>query len=174
MRHEAFDQVLVAIRRIIRAIDLHSRRLAQNHGLTGPQALILKEVARTKPQTAGELANHVSLSQATVTDIVKRLEKRGLLVRERSQLDRRRITIRLTNAGKSLISQTLPLLQEEFAMRFSQLRDWEQNQLLASVQRLAALMNADSIDASPVLASGSLRASAAAVEQVNDDDDGER
>lgn len=36
------DQVIIALRRVIRAVDLHSRTLAESHGLTGPQALILK------------------------------------------------------------------------------------------------------------------------------------
>ena len=36
------DRVIVALRRVIRAVDLHSRTLVASHGLTGPQALILK------------------------------------------------------------------------------------------------------------------------------------
>jgi len=166
MKHEQFDQVLVAIRRIIRAIDLQSKRLVQSHGLTGPQALVIKEVGRGAPLTAGELAHKVSLSQATITDIVKRLEKRGLVVRERSDQDKRQITLRLTTIGRELLNQSIPLLQEEFEQRFSALQDWEQNQLLSSVQRLAALLDATDIDASPVLASGSLRASPEAVAKV--------
>jgi len=138
----------------------------QSHGITGPQALILKEVGRGKPVTAGELANNVSLSQATITDIVKRLEGRGLLVRERSAEDKRRIIITLTEQGQALVSRSLPLLQEQFERRFMELKEWEQNQLLSSVQRLATMMNAEELDASPVLASGSVRASAEAVEEV--------
>ena len=68
------DEVLVALRRVIRAIDIHSRKLAQRHGLTGPQALIVKEVLRQQPVSIGALAKKISLSHATVTDIVKRLE----------------------------------------------------------------------------------------------------
>ena len=166
MQQEQFDEVLVAIRRIIRAIDLQSRRLVQSHGLTGPQALVLKEAGRGRPLTAGELANNVSLSQATITDIVKRLEGRGLLLRERSEDDKRRTIISLTAEGQALVARSLPLLQEAFEERFMQLKDWEQNQLLYSVQRLASLMDAEDIDASPVLASGSVRASAEAVEEV--------
>lgn len=166
MQQEQFDDVLVAIRRIIRAIDLQSRKLVQSHGITGPQALILKEVGRGKPLTAGELANNVSLSQATITDIVKRLEGRGLLVRERCEEDKRRIIITLTEQGQALIAKSLPLLQEQFERRFMELKEWEQNQLLSSVQRLASMMDAEELDASPVLASGSVRASAEAVEEV--------
>lgn len=166
MQHEQFEEVLVAIRRITRAIDLQSRRLVQSHGLTGPQALILKEVGRGRPLTAGELANNVSLSQATITDIVKRLEGRGLLIREKAQEDKRRINIQLTDEGQALVAKSLPLLQEQFEKRYLELKDWEQNQLLSSIQRLAELMDAENIDAAPVLASGSVRATPEAVEEV--------
>ena len=166
MPRDQFDAVLIAIRRIIRAIDLQSRKLVQSHGLTGPQALILKEVNRNQGLTAGELALKVSLSQATITDIVKRLEQRGLLARARSQQDRRRTIIRLTPEGEKRVAQSPPLLQEEFAKRFSELTNWEQSQLLYAVQRLAALMDAEELDASPVLTSGSLRATEQAVEDV--------
>ena len=60
------EQVLVALRRVTRAIDLHSKQLVQTHGLTGPQALLLKELLRAEETSVGELARRVSLSQATV------------------------------------------------------------------------------------------------------------
>jgi len=174
MEHEQFDEVLVAIRRIIRAIDLQSRRLVQSHGLTGPQALVLKEAARGRELTAGELAANVSLSQATITDIVKRLEGRGVLVRIRSETDKRQTIIRVTDEGRALVAQSLPLLQEQFESRFLELKEWEQHQLLYAVQRLAELMNAEEIDAAPVLTSGAMTATAEAVERMVTAKDGDQ
>ncbi len=146
--------MLIALRRVMRAIDLHSRSLVQSHGLTGPQSLVLRATITTGGLTAGELARRVSLSQATVSDIVKRLEARGLLRRARDDADRRRVMITATEAGRRLQASAPPLLQETFARRFAALHDWEQTQLLASVQRIAALMDAEDLDASPVLTSG--------------------
>lgn len=159
------DKVIVALRRVIRAVDLHSRTLVESHGLTGPQALILKGL-QGGSLSAGELASRVSLSQGTVTDILNRLEKRGLIMRIRDTADRRRVLVRATPAGQSILDQSPPLLQESFAERFNNLQEWEQTQLLASLQRIAAMMDAEHIDASPVLSSGSVLASAKAVEEV--------
>jgi len=159
------DQVIVALRRVIRAVDLHSRALVESHGLTGPQALILKAL-QNGSLSAGELATRVSLSQGTVTDILNRLEKRGLISRIRDTEDRRRVLVEATDAALSLLEQSPPLLQESFAQRFGNLQDWEQSQLLASLQRIAAMMDAEDIDAAPVLSSGSVRATAQAVEEV--------
>ncbi len=54
MKSEITDDVLIAIRRVIRAVDLHSRKLSQSYGLTGPQALVLKEIDSRVRISAGE------------------------------------------------------------------------------------------------------------------------
>ena len=148
------EDVLVAIRRVIRAVDLHSRKLSQVYGLTGPQALVLKEIAATRGLSAGALAKRVSLSQATITDILKRLEQRGLVTRVRDSGDRRKIALEVTATGRALVDQAPPLLQEQFTERFNNLQDWEQSLLLSSLQRIASLMDAEKLDAAPLLASG--------------------
>lgn len=165
MKHHAdiTDDILVALRRVIRAIDLHSRKLAQSHGLTGPQALLLSEIVRSGSLTGSELAKRVSLSQATVTDIVKRLEKRNLLERAQDTGDRRKFLLRATEDGQMLVNKSLPLLQERFQSRLAGLKQWEQTQLLASLQRIAEMMDAEDLDAAPLLTSGPVTASAEAI-----------
>lgn len=146
-REQLGDDILAALRRIIRAVDLQSRQLVRSHGLTGPQALLLKEVILAGELTVGQLADRVSLSQATVTDILLRLEKRGLIERQRSSEDKRRVLVHITVAGRRLMKRSLPLLQEAFLDKLNQLQEWEQTQLLASLQRLADMMNAQTLEA---------------------------
>jgi DNA-binding MarR family transcriptional regulator len=162
------EQILVALRRLSRAVDQYSRQLAQNHGLTGPQAMIMKAVARNEGLSMGQLARQVSLSQATVTDVAKRLEARGLLERRRDLADRRRVGIRLTETGRRLLAMPLPLLQEHFVAQLHQLQAWEQSQLLSSLQRIAQMMNAQDLDAAPLLASGAVAATPEAVVRVTE------
>ena len=68
--------VLVSLRRIIRAIDLHSRSLIQRFGLTGPQLIILEVLVDRGECSMTELSEAISLSMATVTGILSRLENR--------------------------------------------------------------------------------------------------
>jgi DNA-binding MarR family transcriptional regulator len=152
------DDILVALRKIMRAVELHSRQLAREYGLTGPQALVVREIQRLGNASVGELAAGVNLSQATTTDILLRLERNGLIRRERSDADRRRVHARLTRAGEQLIDRTPPLLQEKFTERLRSLEPWEQTQLLSSLQRIAAMMEAEEIDAAPLLDSGPVSA----------------
>ncbi len=159
------DEVLVSLRRVIRAIDIHSRKLAQQYGLTGPQALIVKEVINQQPVSIGALAKEISLSHATVTDIVKRLEGKGLLMRQRSDKDRRQVLISATSAAEELTKNSIPLLQEIFTQRFEALAQWEQTQIISSLERISSMMDAEEIEASPILA---IKAPTATSEQITD------
>jgi DNA-binding MarR family transcriptional regulator len=143
--------VLITLRRIIRAIDMRSRHLMQQAGLTGPQLLVLQALGRHTQMSAGDLAREVNLSQGTMTSILDRLEKRNLVLRLRSETDRRKVHVSLTSEGEAQLAAAPTLLQERFIDRFQDLKDWEQSQILASLQRLAEMMDAQDIDAAPVL-----------------------
>lgn len=150
------DEVLISLRRLIRAIDLHSRYLSKHFGLTGPQLIILRELTRAEEMSPGKLAASVSLSQATVTGITDRLEKRRLITKTKSEVDRRRVVIRTTEACRQLLDQAPPPIQESFLNQFGQLNDWEQSMILSSLQRLVQMVDAKDINAAPVLVSGPL------------------
>ncbi len=149
---QSYEEVLVAIRQIIRGIDLHSRKLNKSTGLTGPQLVILQELEKGgENYTIRQLSQMVNLSQATVTTILDRLEAKGLVVRQRSTIDKRKVHVLLTDKGNELLSDSPTALQEEFITKFQSLESWEQNLLLSSVQRIAQMMNAEKLDAAPYL-----------------------
>lgn len=152
----SIEEVLVALRRVIRATDLHSKHLAKTTGLTTPQILLLQTIRDKGEVTIGEVANEMSLSQATVTNILDRLEKRDLVYRERSKEDKRKVHAYLTEqAVETLKAAPIPL-QEHFTRQFGDLKEWEKTMIISSLQRVAQMMNAQYIDASPVLDIGIL------------------
>lgn len=146
-----YEQVLVALRRVIRATDLHSKRLSKHAGLTGPQLLIMRSIRDLGEVTIGTIAEKVSLSQATVTTILDRLEHRELVYRLRSTQDKRKVHAHLTEDGEDILARAPQPLQEDFIKKFQSLHEWEQTMIIASLQRVANMMDADDIDASPVL-----------------------
>ncbi|WP_202617438.1 MarR family winged helix-turn-helix transcriptional regulator [Roseimaritima sediminicola] len=154
LSHE--DQIVAAIRQIIRAVDLHSRRLVEQYGLTGPQLAVLQEVERLGTAAPKQLACSVHLSQATVTGILKRLTVRGLVDRQPSPADRRSVTITMTAAGRQLLQASPSLMQDRFRQALSSLEAWERTQILATLQRVGALMDADALDAAPHLTPGDI------------------
>ncbi len=150
--------VLASLRRIIRAIDLHSRDLVQKYGLTGPQLVLLKELVESSPQTVSRLASAVSLSQATVTGILDRLERNGMIERVRDSNDKRRVMVSPTAAAEAALAGAPPLLQEHFTRAFDRLPEWERTQILSSLQRIVALMEANDVEAGPILITGPVEA----------------
>jgi DNA-binding MarR family transcriptional regulator len=142
---------LKAVRRIIRSVDLHSRQLARQCGLTGPQLVVLRELERVEASSPGELARAVSLSNATVTGILDRLGRMELIVRERSTQDQRKVVVRLSAKGREMLARAPSPLQEQFVEQFSRLPDYEQSQILSSLQRIAHLMGAQHLDAAPLM-----------------------
>ena len=147
--------VLITIRKIIRATDLYSRQLSKKSGLTAPQLLVLQAIQEMGAVAISRLSTHVSLSQATVTSILDRLEGRGLVSRHRSTMDKRVVHATLTPQGEAMIQQAPKPLQDVFSAAFEKLEEWEKSMIVASLQRVASMMNAEHIDASPMLHVGS-------------------
>jgi DNA-binding MarR family transcriptional regulator len=153
---DKIEEVLVALRRVIRATDLHSKRLVKTASVTGPQLLLLQIVANKGDMTISELARDMSLSQATVTTILDRLQKRELIERVRSETDKRKVYPRVTHHGRKILSSAPTALQDNFVRKFRHLDEWEQSMIIASLQRIAEMMDAKNIDASPFLDVGAL------------------
>lgn len=150
------EEVLIALRRVIRATDIHSRYLAKTIGLTSPQIVLLQTIQSHHNTTISELAREMSVSQSTVTNILGRLEGRGLVCRERSSQDKRKVHALLTPQGQTVLKDAPIPLQDQFTQQFEHLEDWEQTMIISSIQRIAQMMNADEIDASPLLHLGNL------------------
>jgi len=149
---ESSQAVLVSLRRITRAVDLHSRRLEREVGLTGPQAVALQTIGERGSLTAGDLARHVHLSQATLTPMLDRLESKGLVTRSRSQSDRRKVFVTLTASGQERVAQAPALLETRFQARYRALPDWEQSLILSALQRVATMMDEPGLGEAALLA----------------------
>ncbi|MEH6649511.1 MAG: MarR family transcriptional regulator [Motiliproteus sp.] len=146
-----WQEVLVSLRRIIRATDLQSKRVLKVCGLTIPQVMVLRAIETLGDVTVKRISDDVSLSQATVTTILNRLQDRGLVERVRSQVDKRVVNARLTEIGRSTLSTSPPLLHEQFIDRFESMDEWEKTQMLSTMQRVATMMDAELLDAAPML-----------------------
>lgn len=156
---DRIDDALIALRRILRATELYERDLAQSVGLTPAKLRVLQLLAGkgTGSATPTELANHMGVRQATVTALVDQLEKRSYVTRHRSSSDRRQMLISVTEQGTKALREAPNALQQQFVHGFADLADWEQAMLIAGLERVASMLNAGEIDASPVLATGDIR-----------------
>ncbi len=150
---EKTEILLISLRKITRAVDLHSKQLEARYGLTGPQMLLLKHIDQDGHDgvTNSELAKRVSLSMATITSIIERLEKKGYVRKQRSSNDKRKTYLIATDKCQAVMKKTPSLLQENFISQFEKLHDWEQTLLLSSFERVADMMGVEELDLAPIL-----------------------
>ena len=91
------EQLILALRRITRAVDIHSSSLQREFGLTGPQLTALRVIQTLQPVSAGVLARTANIGYATLTGILDRLEKQGFAIRTRDADDRRTVIVTVTD-----------------------------------------------------------------------------
>lgn len=159
MEIDVSDEVLSTLRKISRAVELYSRLLFRAYGLTGPQLAILTVIFRAGPLAVTDIARRVSLSQATVTNILGRLEQQEFIHRARGTQDRRMVYIELTDKTRKILERNPSPLHTDFLSRFDRLEDWEKTLLLSSLQKIAKLMDVENLevhDADHVAANSSI------------------
>lgn len=137
------EEVLASIRKLIRASDVYSSKVRQLSGLTSAQLLLLRAIDNNPSASLGSLAKQISLSQATTSTILKRLESAGFTYKTRSESDRRRSQVFLTEAGSAVLDRAPMPLDQEFLNRFQSLKPYEQSAIVSSLQRVAEMMACD-------------------------------
>ncbi len=147
-------RILRALRQIIRAVNIHSRKLNNDFKITSPQLICLYSLQRKGEMTLSEMAQEVNLGMSTVNGIVNRLEEKKMLTRVRSDKDRRKVIIRLTGEGQKITKAAPALLQKRFATELKKLPEQEQLVIALSLERVVKLMEAEHLDASPNLLPG--------------------
>jgi DNA-binding MarR family transcriptional regulator len=94
------------------ALNARSKAMVKTVGVTGPQRTTLRLVGLSPGISSGQLAELLHLHPSTLTGILERLVRRGLLERTRDPLDARRALLRLTPAGKRLLRSRKHTIEE--------------------------------------------------------------
>lgn len=139
--------LLKAIRRIARAVDVHSRQIDRQVGLTLPQLVVLRIVRDLGEVTARAVSEEAELSPATVVGIMDNLETKGLVERYRSQTDRRIVHTRLTEKGIAILAAAPPPLGRKFERSFMRLDAQQRLALLGAISLIADFASASVDDA---------------------------
>ena len=104
--------MLDSIRRIVRALRESSRRTERSLGLGAAQLFVLQRLAGAQPLSLNELAERTLTHQSSVSVVVSRLVKAGLVTRARARGDARRLEIRLTPAGQAALARAPAATQD--------------------------------------------------------------
>ncbi len=150
------NDALIALRRIQRKIELEARLLARDANLTPSQLRVLQLLDEHESISAGEIAAKTQLSNATITALIDRMVVRNLVARTRCNTDRRKVWLALLPDGRKALKDAPRNLQLIFQSRFDALEPWEQAMLISSLEKVALMLDADSLEVAPILTAGEI------------------
>ncbi len=146
-------EILIKIRKIVRSIDIESKKIQKEYGVTIPQVLCLNFLNNSPSYqtTQSEIKKFLNLNSSTVSGIIDRLEKRGYLARLPKSGDKRIANIALTSSGEELLSTIPPLLHEQLSTKLQSLDEPEIRKVENSLETLVKLLDIEQLEASPLI-----------------------
>ena len=148
-----YIEILVKLRKIIRSINLESKKVEKQFGISIPQLLILQFLSKQEDYktTAKDITGYINLNASTVSGILSRLESKGLIAKSPKPNDKRTIFIILTAKGADLLISSPTTLQEKISKKLKQLSPQKIEELNDSIEFLTNLMDAENIEAAPII-----------------------
>jgi len=153
MNSQKYSEVMISVRKIVRAINLESKRIEKNLGISIPQLLTLKHLNEQSDykSTMRHLKDFLSLNASTVTGIVARLEAKGYIARLPDPNDKRSTPIVLTSKGNELIKKSNESLHERISRNLDRISDEEYLIIVQSFETITNFLNIEDVDAAPII-----------------------
>jgi DNA-binding MarR family transcriptional regulator len=141
------DRIIQGLRRIVKELHRYSQDVHAAYDLTGPQLWALKTLARSGPLTIGALATALAVHQSSLSVLIDRLEKRGLLARARRPPDRRVVHLALTARGSAVARRAPEPAQGRLLHALRAMPSPKVRQLRRAVDVLVSAMEARDVEA---------------------------
>ncbi len=142
---ELIRWIIWYVRRLAQAGDIYSKGLHKKYQVSQPQVSCILALDEYGPMPISRLAKYILVKPSTVTGIIDRLEHKGLVKRERNLIDRRVVTIDLTEAGKVLAAEAPPPIPKEIVDGLSELSPQQVKNIVESLAILVSKLPDDKI-----------------------------
>jgi DNA-binding MarR family transcriptional regulator len=133
-------EVLDAFRRIVQALRESSRLAESRIGLSGAQLFVLRTVVESPGLSLNELAERTRTHQSSVSAVVTRLAREGLVEKRTAGEDARRVEIRLSPSGRRRLDRAPQAAQERLVASVDALPGAERARLAATLEGLVRRM----------------------------------
>lgn len=144
-RDVAISEIMQSLRRIFKTIQDYSHEVANKFGITGPQLWTLKTIYQNGSLSLGDLSQRMYLHPSTISGVIDRLEKKGYVLRDRYQKDRRVVKVDLTSQGKRVAKKAPNPVQGKMIYGLRKLKRRELNSIYDSVEKLVEIMEAQNV-----------------------------
>ncbi|WP_297528163.1 MarR family winged helix-turn-helix transcriptional regulator [Thiohalobacter sp.] len=140
---DAADRVAVIerLRVVYRAMQAHSRWVERQCGVSAAQLWLLAALDRDGGMQVGALSRALSLHRSTTSNLLDKLERKGLVRRRRDGADQRVVRVELTPAGRDLVARAPGPTQGVIHDALGHLSAHELAALTAGLEALVAAMS---------------------------------
>ncbi len=146
-KQQHIDEVFQHLRRIVKALEVFSKEVDARFGLTAPQLWALWELGKEGPLALKDLSARLHVHPSTMVGVVDRLEAKGLVARKPDPVDRRRVRLSLTAAGRALRKKAPHPAQGRLRAALEDMPEKQIQDMHRALQTLVKSMEAENVEA---------------------------
>ena len=143
------QQTIYLIRKLMQSGAYYTKELNKKYNVSAPQIACLLALLDSGPMALSQIAKKIMVNSSTLTGIIDRLELKGLVARTRTSMDRRVITIELTEEGRKLAQNAPPPIQMKIVEGLKQLDEQEREQIIQALEKLAGMIDSQELGPAP-------------------------
>lgn len=148
-----FTDILIKLRKIVRSVNLESKRVEKQFDVSIPQLLCLQFLADQNEYRANakQLKEFLNLNASTVSGIISRLEKKGFVAKLPKLNDRRITWISLTIKGMEILKNAPITFQQKLSEKLQELPPEKIKTIVEGIDLLTKLMEVEEMEAIPIV-----------------------
>ncbi|MEO0140487.1 MAG: MarR family transcriptional regulator [candidate division WOR-3 bacterium] len=140
---ESTKKAELLLRIICSLIRLHGREILSRHHLSPPQFDIMTTIYFEGELSQNEMPKKLHLAKSTISALLDRLEKQGMITKKKTPDDKRISTVRLTFKGTNVIEQVIERRRELLRELYSHLSERQREEFNEIISRFAYLLEAE-------------------------------
>ena len=126
-------RIMDSVRRLVRELRVAARAAESELGVSTAQLFVLRQLQAHAGQSLSDVAEHTRTTQSSVSEVVARLIRRGLVERHPSTMDRRRAELSITDQGRAVIASAPVTIQERLLAGLAHLDEGQRRALAAGM-----------------------------------------
>lgn len=145
--------VFINIRKIVRSLNLESKRIQKEYGVSIPQLLCLTYLSEQEnyQSTVTKLSKYLNLNLSTMTGIINRLEKKGLVARLPKAADKRVTPVTITSRGSKMLKDSPDLIHDQLSRKLKQLPEEDLKHIDRALSMLVNYLEIEEVSASSII-----------------------
>ncbi len=148
-----YTEIIIKIRKIIRSLNIESRNIQSEFGISIPQFLVLRFLSEQEDfkSNHANISQNLELNKSTISGILSRLEKKNYIARLPKAGDKRVTLVSLTSVGYKIVQNSPTLLHDHLSLKLKQLPEKDLKGINYSLDLLLKCFDIEDLHASPML-----------------------